>query len=309
MGTLIEDPSIDWGNLNWSRRSKLIQGSHWFEKQSTIEKPCIDRDTHLGTETGQQSMNNLCTRIGKFLQRQQAQIRIISSHGYFNMSFSSLLCLLWSTSSAVTSHLGTSIGNLTATDRRMIIIDCLFLLIDHLSYFVCQELEFVTLLEFPLAFYGSTYQTSSSARCCSILQIHAATPTYRHISTPTWLSFNTTYVCSPTSIHHLSQYPRHFQLKCFRCLLCLKLLTLQCQPFSDATATSPSQTLSSGFSHTRLQSQAEYHPPGIDDASARTVVSAKFRQMEEWWYQWNGRVDIVMLELGHVYCISSSQYR
>ena len=130
-------------------------------------------------------MNNLCTRIGKFLQRQRAHIRIISSHGYFNMSFSSLLCLLSSTSSAVTSYLGTSIGNLTATDRRMIIIDCLFLLIDHLSYFACQELELVTLLEFPLAFYGSTYQTSSSARRCPILQIHAAAPTYSHISTPT----------------------------------------------------------------------------------------------------------------------------
>ena len=243
-----------------------------------IEIPIND----LGTETGQQSMNNLCTRIGKFLHRQRAQIRIISSHGYFNMSFSSLLCLLSSTSSAVTSHLGTSIGNLTATDRRMIIIDCLFLLIDHLSYFACQELELVTLLEFPLAFYGSTYQTSSSARRCPILQIHAAAPTYSHISTPTWLPFNTTYVCSPTSIHHLSQYPRHFQLKCFRRLLGLKLLTLQCQPFSDATATSPSQTLSSGFSHTRLELQAENHPPGIDDASARTVVSAEFRQMEEW---------------------------
>jgi len=107
-------------------------------------------------------------------------------------------------------------------------------------------------------------------------------PTYSHISTPTWLPFNTTYVCSPTSIHRLSQYPRHFQLKCFRRLLGLKLLTLQCQPFSDATATSPSQTLSSGFSHTRLQSQAEYHPPGIDDESAKTVVSAELRQMEEW---------------------------
>jgi len=29
--------------------------------------------------------------------------------------------------------------------------------------------------------------------------------------------------------------------------------------------------------------------------------------MEEWWCQWNGGVDTMMLELGHVYCISPSQ--
>jgi len=135
------------------------------------------------------------------------------------------------------------------------------------------------LSEFPLAFYGSTDQTLSSARCCPILQIHAATP---RIAIYRPQPFNTTYVCSPTSIHRLSQYPRHFQLKCFRRLLGLKLLILQCQPFSDTTATSSPQTLSSEFSHTRLQSQAEYHPPGIDDESARTVVSEELRQMEEW---------------------------
>ena len=135
MGTLID---IDRGNLNWSRKSKLIQGPYWFEEQASIEIPIND----LGTETGQQSIINLCTRIGKFLQRQRAQILIVSSHGYFN---SSLLCLLGSTSSAVTSHWGTSIGNRTATGRRIIIVDCLSLLIDHVGYFVCHELELVTL--------------------------------------------------------------------------------------------------------------------------------------------------------------------
>ena len=41
MGTL-----IDIGNLNWSRKSKLIQGPYWFEEQSMIEEPSIDRDTN-----------------------------------------------------------------------------------------------------------------------------------------------------------------------------------------------------------------------------------------------------------------------
>ena len=223
MGTLIEDPSIDRGNLNWSRKSKLIQGSHWFEEQSTSEKPSIDRDTNQWSRDRDwpTKYKQSCTRIEKFLQRQRAQIRILSS---LNMAFSSLLWLLWNTSSAVTSHLGTSIA-----------------------------------ISPPLI------EEWSPSIVCSY-----------------WSIISATYVCSPTSIHHLSQYPRHFQLKCFRRLLGLKLLILQCQPFSDATATSSSQTLSSEFSHTRLQSQAEYHPLGIDDESAKTVVSAELRQMEEW---------------------------
>ena len=109
MGTLIEDPNIDRGNLNWSRKSKLIQGSHWFEEQSIIEKPCIDRDTNQWSRDRDwpTKYKQSCTRIEKFLQRQRAQIRILSS---LNMAFSSLLWLLWNTSSAVTSHLGTSIA-------------------------------------------------------------------------------------------------------------------------------------------------------------------------------------------------------
>jgi len=138
MGTLID---IDRGNPNWSRAHIDLRNNQWSRSQALIEIPIND----LGTETGQQSIINLCTRIGKFLQRQRAQILIVSSHGYLNMVFSSLLCLLGSTSSAVTSHWGTSIGNRTATDRRMIIVDCLSLLIDHVGYFVCHELELVTL--------------------------------------------------------------------------------------------------------------------------------------------------------------------
>jgi len=70
VGTLIEDPSIDWGNLNWSRAHIDLRNNQLSRSHALIEIPIND----LGTETGQQ--NNLCTRIAKFLQRQRAQIRI-----------------------------------------------------------------------------------------------------------------------------------------------------------------------------------------------------------------------------------------
>jgi len=52
-----------------------------------------------------------------------------------------------------------------------------------------------------------------------------------------------------------------------------------------------------------------WHP--IDDELVRMVASAEWRRleaMEERWCQWNGGVDTMMLELGHVYCVSPSQY-
>ena len=68
---------------------------------------------------------------------------------------------------------------------------------------------------------------------CSVLHHITDTcshSTYSHIPTPTWLPFNRwSYVCSPRSINHLPQYPRHRQLQYFCRLLGLQLLFLLCQ--------------------------------------------------------------------------------
>jgi len=71
-------------------------------------------------------------------------------HILIAVSFESILCLFLTT--LLTSYVELFISKLTITDYHYLHF-VLFLLINHFRYFVCQALDIMTLLEYPLAFY------------------------------------------------------------------------------------------------------------------------------------------------------------
>ena len=78
-------------------------------------------------------------------------------HILIAVSFESILCLFLTT--LLTSYVELFISKLTITDYHYLHF-VLFLLINHFRYFVCQALDIMTLLEYPLAFYRQTDQSS-----------------------------------------------------------------------------------------------------------------------------------------------------